>query len=247
MRWNSRLSLFFFLVALAAAGYGLGRLVPTVVAEYRQASEFSPAWGYVYVTGVGIGAAAFAMLAIWAGWTIVANTRSKAGRRASESRNPSQMSCADRQTEIESRLAESRALADDETFATEVREPIKRSISAIETKLETQSLEIVAFGTVSSGKSSLLNALAGRDVFRTDAKAGTTLARNEIPWPGVDRVTLVDTPGLAEVHGATREELAKRESRDADLVLFVVDGPLKDFEFEVLKTLAAMEKRCWCV
>ena len=24
----------------------------------------------------------------------------------------------------------------------------------------------------------------------------TTLQRNEIPWPGIDRVLLVDTPGL---------------------------------------------------
>ncbi len=39
---------------------------------------------------------------------------------------------------------------------------------------------------VSSGKSSLLNALAGREMFRTDVRAGTTLARNEVPWPGVE-------------------------------------------------------------
>jgi hypothetical protein len=88
----------------------------------------------------------------------------------------------------------------------------------------------------------VLNALAGRDVFRTEAKGGTTISRNEIPWPGNDRVCLVDTPGLAEVHGQPREDLAKRAARDADLVLFVTDGPLKDFEFEFIEHLAAMEK-----
>jgi hypothetical protein len=106
-----------------------------------------------------------------------------------------------------------------------------------------QTLEIVAFCTVSSGKSSLLNALAGRDVFRTDPKGGTTVARNEVPWTGQDKVVLVDAPGLAEVHGEEREALARQIARDADLVLFVVDGPLKDFEFKLLSQLHEMEKR----
>ena len=40
------------------------------------------------------------------------------------------------------------------------------------------------------------------DVFATDLKGGTTINRQEVPWPTADRVTLVDTPGLAEVDGA---------------------------------------------
>jgi uncharacterized protein (DUF697 family) len=53
---------------------------------------------------------------------------------------------------------------------------------------------------------------------------------------------LVDTPGLAEIHGNQREELARHVARDADLVLFVTDGPLKDFEFRLIEQLAGMEK-----
>ena len=93
-----------------------------------------------------------------------------------------------------------------------------------------QKLEIVAFGTISSGKSSLLNALAGRDAFQTDPRGGTTQQRLEIPWPGDDRVLLVDTPGLGEVEGAERVAVAAQAARDADLVLLVVDGPLRDSE-----------------
>ena len=77
-----------------------------------------------------------------------------------------------------------------------MRRELEPLIRELEEKREEQTLEIVAFGTVSSGKSSLLNASAGRDVFVTDARGGTTLQRNEIPWPGIDRVLLVDTPGL---------------------------------------------------
>jgi uncharacterized protein (DUF697 family)/GTP-binding protein EngB required for normal cell division len=101
----------------------------------------------------------------------------------------------------------------------------------------------VAFGTISSGKSSLLNALAGRPVFRTHVVGGTTSARSEIPWPAGDRVVLVDTPGLAEVRGEVRAAEAAEAAKNADLVLFVVDGPLKSYESELLEALAAMEKR----
>ncbi len=243
MTWNRKQSSILLLVAIALAGYFFRGLVPTVISEYEQAAEFSPVWGYVYLTLVGLSGAAVLVLAGWLLWTLVANSRLKLRRKAVDALNPSQMSRREQQAEIEKQLDQGRTLADDATLAVESREPIRRSLDELQTKLERQTLEIVAFGTVSSGKSSVLNALAGRDVFRTDAKGGTTLARNEIPWPGTDRVILVDTPGIAEIHGPAREELAKGEARDADLVLFVTDGPLRDFEFQLLETLAAMEKR----
>ncbi|MCA9269288.1 MAG: GTP-binding protein, partial [Planctomycetales bacterium] len=113
----------------------------------------------------------------------------------------------------------------------------------VEAKTENQTLEIVAFGAISSGKSSLLNALAGRDFFATDLRGGTTLVRNEIPWPGDNTVRLVDTPGLGEVGGVERHAAAAAAASDADLVLLVVDGPLRDSEFQLLGQLAQMEKR----
>ncbi len=116
-------------------------------------------------------------------------------------------------------------------------------MAELERKRESQQLEIVAFGTISSGKSSLLNALAGRDVFRTNVVGGTTTMRSEIPWPAGDRVVLVDTPGLAEVRGEARAAESAQAAKNADLVLFVVDGPLKAYESELMEALAAMEKR----
>jgi GTP-binding protein EngB required for normal cell division/uncharacterized protein (DUF697 family) len=231
------------LVAVAAAGYLLRSFVPNVLAEYEQASRFHPIWGYVYLAVVGVSAAAFLVLLGWTVWALLANTRDKRRRRADSSRRPSQMSRGQKQAEIDERMAEGRTLADDATLSPEVREPIRRALAELGQKAEKRRLEIVAFGTISGGKSSVLNALAGRDVFRTEVRGGTTVSRNEIPWPGHDEVVLVDTPGLAEIDGVNREELAKRAARDADLVLFVVDGPIKDFEFRFLEHLAAMEKR----
>ncbi len=243
MTANRRTSILLFLAALAGGGLLFRWLVPAVFVEYEQASRLNPVWGYVYLAVVVISGAAFVALIAWGAWTLAANSRWKVRRAAAEARTPSQMSRREQEQEIHTHLAEGRTLAADTSMSAEIREPIRRSLDTLETKLEQQTLEIVAFGTVSSGKSSLLNTLAGREAFRTDARAGTTVTRTEISWPGVDQVTLVDTPGLAEIQGASREQLAKSAARDADLVLFVTDGPLKDFEFSFVENLAAMEKR----
>lgn len=243
MTWNRKISALLLLVSLAVAGYMLRSLVPNVLSEYEQAASFHPVWGYVYLAVVGVSGAAFVVLIVWTLWALLANTRAKDRRRQIANLAPSQMSRRQRQQEIEAALAEGRELADDAGLPSEVREPIRRSLETLTTKLQNQKLEIVAFGTISGGKSSVLNALGGRDVFRTEVRGGTTVTRNEIPWPGADQVVLVDTPGLAEIDGAQREELAKRAARDADLVLFVTDGPLKDFEFRFVEHLATMEKR----
>ncbi len=140
-------------------------------------------------------------------------------------------------------MATGREYAGGDRVTPEVRAEIAASIADLEAKRESQQLEIVAFGTISSGKSSLLNALAGRNVFRTNVIGGTTATRSEIPWPAGDRVVLVDTPGLAEVRGEARASESAAAAKNADLVLFVVDGPLKSYESELLEALAEMEKR----
>lgn len=118
-------------------------------------------------------------------------------------------------------------------------------------KLDETKVEIAAFGMVSRGKSSVLNALAGQDLFETGATHGTTLARSEHPWqtatvsgPGLDgaKLVLVDTPGIDEVGGQVREVLAEQVARHADLLLFVVSGDIQRREFEALADLRAVQK-----
>jgi small GTP-binding protein len=134
-------------------------------------------------------------------------------------------------------------LQQDQQLREDVRRELQPLRQRIEDKRETQTLEIVAFGTVSSGKSSLLNVLAGRDIFATDPKGGTTVRRCETPWPGHDRVTLVDTPGWGELDGAEHMALAAQAAKDADAVLVTVDGPLRESEFSLLQQLGQMEKK----
>ena len=152
------------------------------------------------------------------------------------------MSRREQQAEIETHLADSRQLADDTTLSPEAREKIRRSLEEVETKRERQKLEIVAFGTVSSGKSSVLNALAGRDVFRTEVRGGTTVTRNEIPWPGNDRVMLVDTPGLAEMQAPSARNWPSRRLATPTWCCSSPTARSRISRCGCLEILAAMEK-----
>ncbi len=118
-------------------------------------------------------------------------------------------------------------------------------------KLDTGIIEIAAFGMVSRGKSSVLNALSGKDLFQTGSTHGTTKVRHAHPWdvasiesPALDgtRLVLVDTPGIDEVGGEVREALANQVARHADLILFVVSGDMQRREFEALSELREAQK-----
>src|SRR4051794_8443350 len=52
-----------------------------------------------------------------------------------------------------------------------------RQLRDLTQKLEANSIEIAAFGMVSRGKSSVLNALLGKDVFQTGSTHVTTVLR----------------------------------------------------------------------
>lgn len=88
-------------------------------------------------------------------------------------------------------------------------------------------IEIVLVGAPNAGKSSLLNALAGRDIAIVHESAGTTRDMVEVALE-IDGypVTLVDTAGLREAHHAVEQEgirRAKARAEQADLVVHLID------------------------
>ncbi|MFO0960654.1 MAG: GTP-binding protein [Isosphaeraceae bacterium] len=104
------------------------------------------------------------------------------------------------------------------------------------------------FGTGSSGKTSLINAMLGRSVGRTEATLGTTRHGEEHTHvvEGIDGTLIVtDTPGLSEIGegGRMREAEARELAARADLILFVVDHDLVRAEYEPLRALAKQGKR----
>jgi small GTP-binding protein len=126
-----------------------------------------------------------------------------------------------------------------------------RQLRDLTKKLDETTIEIAAFGMVSRGKSSVLNALLGRDVFEVGATHGTTVTRSAQRWEqeasrpvGLDqaRLVLVDTPGIDEVGGEVREALAREVARTADLILFIVSGDMQRREVEALTELRSHQK-----
>lgn len=234
---------FLLLIGVAALGYLLVTLPPKLIAGYSETAKVSPYIGYAYLAVVTLGGLILLGLFGWFFWRLWWNTRARDESVDRRGRSPRDLSQRERLSELEENLAAGREYLSGTKITPEMRAEIERTVAELEAKRDSRRIEIVAFGTISSGKSSLLNALAGREMFRTDVVGGTTTSRGEIPWSGHDRVILTDTPGLAEVAGEDRAALAAKSAEDADLVLFVVDGPLKNYERDLLKVLAEMEKR----
>ncbi|MFN9166884.1 MAG: GTP-binding protein, partial [Pseudanabaena sp.] len=131
-------------------------------------------------------------------------------------------------------------------------------------KLERQVLQIAVFGMVGRGKSSVLNALMGGQVFETGPLHGVTTSRQAAEWQisreamqtngdrtilkasfqgrGEARIELIDTPGIDEVDGEGRAELAKRIAQQADLILFIVAGDITKVEYDALSELRGASK-----
>lgn len=118
-------------------------------------------------------------------------------------------------------------------------------------KLERGLIRIAAFGLVSRGKSAVLNALLGRQVLQTGPTHGVTQWPRSVRWTispeaeaGAEpiQIELIDTPGLDEVAGQMRGEMAREVSRQADLILFVVSGDLTRTEYEALEALKRIQK-----
>lgn len=118
-------------------------------------------------------------------------------------------------------------------------------------KMESGRVEIVVFGEISTGKSSLINALLGETVAEVDVRGGWTKETHGWNWnqcvyrlPGVacSEVVLVDTPGINEVAGEKHAAMARESSQRADIVLFVVDSDINDKEFNTLREIVADHK-----
>ena len=135
-----------------------------------------------------------------------------------------------------------RELVDDKRLPPGVRESLAQDYEAVQAmldKLEHGHIHLAAFGRVSTGKSSLLNALIGEDRFTVSPLHGETQRSSMQAWREEEAggVYLIDTPGLDEAGGEEREQLAKDVAGRADLVLFVVDGDITETELDSLRTL----------
>lgn len=138
-------------------------------------------------------------------------------------------------------------LLDDTRIPSSVRDVLRDEYKQLRTmlnKLEHGHLHIAVFGRVSVGKSSVLNALLGKETFSVSILHGETKTEGIAEWEKVDAggIYLIDTPGINEIDGEAREQLAHDVANRSDLLLFVVDSDLTKVELKALKTVAETKR-----
>ncbi|MCK5665948.1 MAG: 50S ribosome-binding GTPase, partial [Thiotrichaceae bacterium] len=138
-------------------------------------------------------------------------------------------------------------LLDDSRVPDSVRNILReeyKQLRVMMDKLENGHLHIAVFGRVSVGKSSVLNALLGKQAFSVSILHGETKTEGIAEWQEVDAggVYLIDTPGINEIDGEERERLAHEVASRSDLLLFVIDSDLTDIELNALKMVAATNR-----
>ena len=137
-----------------------------------------------------------------------------------------------------------RELIEDARLPDGVRESLAHDYDAVRNmldKLEHGHIHLAVLGRVSTGKSSLLNALIGEPMFAVSPLHGETKFSEMQAWNEVESggVFLIDTPGLDEAGGEDRELMAKEVTQRSDLVIFVVDGDVTESELDALRTLVS--------
>jgi len=104
-------------------------------------------------------------------------------------------------------------------------------------------LHIGIFGRRNVGKTSLLNFLVGQDVGIVSDTPGTTtdVVTKPMEMKPIGPVLLLDTAGLDDVGqlGLLRVERSRKTMGRVDVALVVADGPLGEFEEQLLREISA--------
>lgn len=126
--------------------------------------------------------------------------------------------------------------ADTGTLTAELGELDRRRASA--------RIYVALFGEISTGKSSLIRALAPHAQVASDARGGTTREVGHYDGQLADGRTLVlaDVPGSREAGGEAHETLAREETLRAHVVIYLCAGDLNRSQGDELRWLADFGK-----
>ena len=163
---------------------------------------------------------------LWLSWRIVRPTRPAASEAAAP------LTEAELQARLEAATA---AGIDVETARHELQELARRR--------ELEVVHLALCGEISSGKSSLINALLPGASIATNVIGGTTTAIQHYHWQrdSGDEVVLVDVPGLNQVD-REYDRTVMDEAQRAHVVIFVCDGDLTRDEYLSLQPLLELKK-----
>ncbi|NOX57897.1 MAG: hypothetical protein GXP29_03450 [Planctomycetes bacterium] len=221
-------------------GWGIVSTAPQVAEQYRhmRSADDSMATPFLALVGFGaflvLGGAGYVGFLIW---------RELANPRPKRHRDIESMSTRQIQRETDKRIDRAKRNQSESRPITPEQRDEREELRRLDRKSQDSILEVVVFGAINGGKSSLLNALCGEDRFGTDVVGGATTQSSEITLPGCGKIILRDTPGLQEVFGDDRALIAHNQVGKADVVVFVIADDLRDFERYEISDVSAIPKR----
>jgi GTP-binding protein EngB required for normal cell division len=187
-----------------------------------QQLQGAPIWVAVLIASV-----ASLMLGFggWLIWLIV-----RPARRAAKSTTPLT------EAELEAHLEAAAASGIDVESA-------RRELEELARRRQLEVIHLALFGEISSGKSSLINAMLPGASVQTDVIGGTTTAIQHYHWrrESGDEVVLVDVPGLNQME-REYDRIVMEEAQRAHVVIFVCDGDLTRDEYLALQPLLDLNK-----
>ena len=142
------------------------------------------------------------------------------------------------QDELEAQLAKAKEAGVDVAA-------VQRELAQLAKRKAAGKIHVSFFGEISSGKSSLIQALLPGTNLAIAASGGTTREVDEYCWqsPSGDELVLTDMPGTNEV-GAGLDEMSRAEALRSHVVIYVCDGDLTRSQYEDLQSLLALGKPC---
>ena len=240
---SSRSKLLLILAGAFVALIAIGGVLQAIRTLLWDLSYFLPGWllAPVLLLGLGLLVAVGFQLG-WPAWKRLQRRRLRQGQTPAAINAPQ-----DRRDAARMSLGSIEQLLDrlnDDIGRARLQEEKER----FERDLQRGDLEIVVFGTGSSGKTSLIRALLNDVVGEVGAAMGSTRsnATYRLRLRGLSRgLQLIDTPGILEASedGQQREEAARRQAVRADLMVVVVDGDLRASEAAVMEALLQLGKR----
>jgi uncharacterized protein len=122
---------------------------------------------------------------------------------------------------------------------------VQRELALHARRKAAGKIHVSFFGEISSGKSSLIQALLPGATLAIAASGGTTRDIAEYYWqsPSGDELVLTDMPGTNEV-GAGLDDLSRAEALRSHVVVYVCDGDLTRTQYEDLQSLLTLGKPC---
>lgn len=122
-------------------------------------------------------------------------------------------------------------------------ENLRRELKLLEQRKEAGTIHITLFGDVSTGKSSIINALLPNAEIKTHIKGGSTQEITEYTWTSEsgDKLLLTDLPGRNEATGEL-DDRVQDEAIRSQVVIYVTDSDLTRTQFSDILTLQSYGK-----